>query len=72
MTNPNEEDDQDMTAPQMAPLAMGTREREDGSGRVGFIRFGEYDCEVDAEQADDMSASLREIAIELRNGGRLS
>lgn len=55
-----------------APLAMGTRETDDGAGRIGFIRFGEYDVEIDADQADDLSASLREIAIELRNGGRLS
>lgn len=70
----SEEPEQDkmIAETQETPLRLGTRDREDGGGRIGFLRVGEYDLEVDAEQADELSASLRAIAVELRNGGRLS
>ena len=39
---------------------------------VAVLKVGTYSLKLNADQADEMSADLRRIAIELRSGGRLS
>lgn len=54
-----------------AQVSLGIRfDTEDGVNKA-FLAIGDAAVLFDADTADDLSAAIRNLAVELRNGGRL-